>query len=76
LLGWHETPKNDSASFWSIWPARLLGWMLTILAISLGAPFWFDMLNKLVNIRSAGKSPDEAAKTPKKKEMPPKDKVA
>jgi hypothetical protein len=60
----------------SVWLARLLGWMLTILAISLGAPFWFDMLNKLVNVRSAGKSPDEAAKTPGKKEMPPKDKVA
>jgi hypothetical protein len=73
VIGWQEKPWGDSMS---VWLARLLGWMLTILAISLGAPFWFDMLNKLVNIRSAGKSPDEAAKTPGKKEMPPKDKVA
>jgi hypothetical protein len=25
----------------------------------MGAPFWFDMLNKLINIRSVGKSPEE-----------------
>jgi len=33
----------------------LLGWLITIFAISLGAPFWFDLLNKLVNLRNAGK---------------------
>ncbi len=32
----------------------LWGWLVTALAISLGAPFWFDMLNKLINIRNAG----------------------
>jgi len=31
----------------------LIGWMLTTLAISLGAPFWFDILNKLVKLRSS-----------------------
>jgi hypothetical protein len=31
----------------------LIGWVLTALAISLGAPFWFDLLNKLVKIRSS-----------------------
>ena len=30
---------------------KLFGFILTAFAISLGAPFWFDMLNKLVNIR-------------------------
>lgn len=29
------------------------GWFITALAISLGAPFWFDMLNKLTNLRSS-----------------------
>jgi len=28
------------------------GWLLTALAISLGAPFWFDALNKIVTVRS------------------------
>lgn len=31
---------------------KLLGWLMTIIAVSLGAPFWFDLLNKFVNIRS------------------------
>lgn len=33
------------------------GFLLTALAISLGAPFWFDMLNKLVQVRGAIKEP-------------------
>jgi hypothetical protein len=36
------------------------GWLLTAIAASLGAPFWFDMLNKVITIRAAGKAPDEA----------------
>jgi len=38
---------------------HLLGWLITILAIALGAPFWFDMLNKFVNLRGAGRATDE-----------------
>jgi len=37
-----------------------IGWLLTALAISLGAPFWFDLLNKLVKLRAAGGKPDES----------------
>jgi hypothetical protein len=37
---------------------HLLGWILTALAVSLGAPFWFDMLNKIMVVRSTVK-PDE-----------------
>ena len=32
----------------------IIGWLITALAISLGAPFWFDMLNKVTRLRSAG----------------------
>jgi hypothetical protein len=46
---------------------RLPGWLLTVAAISVGAPFWFDTLSRFVNIRGTGKPPDEskdpAAKT-------------
>jgi len=31
----------------------LLGWIITALALSLGAPFWFDLLNKLMKLRSS-----------------------
>ncbi|MDQ2821823.1 MAG: hypothetical protein M3Y65_15750, partial [Pseudomonadota bacterium] len=41
-----------------------LGWILTALAASLGAPFWFDMLNRVVAIRATGKPPGEAPKPP------------
>ncbi|MFN2598074.1 MAG: hypothetical protein ABR563_12915, partial [Pyrinomonadaceae bacterium] len=45
---------------------KLFGLFLTGLAISQGAPFWFDLLNKFMVIRSTvkpkEKSPDEASK--------------
>jgi len=31
------------------------GWLLTAFATTLGAPFWFDVLNKIVMIRSTVK---------------------
>lgn len=41
---------------WSdqLW-THLLGWLLTAFAVSLGAPFWFDLLNKIMVIRSTVK---------------------
>jgi hypothetical protein len=44
---------------WAIVPAHLLGWFLTAVAVSLGAPFWFDTLNRFMNIRAAGTAPNE-----------------
>ncbi len=32
---------------------HLLGWLLTAIAISMGAPFWFDLLNRFIAVRSA-----------------------
>jgi hypothetical protein len=43
----------------------LLGWLITALAITLGAPFWFDLLSKLMSLRGAGKiSPPANDDTP------------
>lgn len=36
----------------------LIGWLITILAISLGAPFWFDALGKLSRLKNTGKKPE------------------
>ena len=33
----------------------IVGWLLTIAAISLGAPFWFDLLGKVARLRAAGR---------------------
>jgi hypothetical protein len=38
---------------------RLVGFIITGLMLSLGAPFWFDLLKKLVSIRSDGVKPEE-----------------
>lgn len=38
---------------WSNFLTSWLGWLLTALALSLGAPFWFDLLNKLMKLRNS-----------------------
>jgi hypothetical protein len=35
----------------------IVGWLITAIAVSLGAPFWFDMLKNLINLRNAGPQP-------------------
>ena len=39
-------------------PLAILGWLITALAAMAGAPFWFDTLSKLVNLRNAGPKPN------------------
>lgn len=46
-----------SADVW-LWGSRTLGWVLTALAVSLGAPFWFELLNKFVNVRHGMRRPE------------------
>lgn len=43
---------------------HLEGWLLTAIAISLGAPFWFDLLNKIVGLRSTLKPEAETGVAP------------
>jgi len=61
--GWHF---KRPGGWWDQLEWHWLGWLLTTLAISLGAPFWFDVLNKFIVIRSAvkphEKSPEEESK--------------
>jgi hypothetical protein len=44
------------------WLMKLMGILVTVLAISQGAPFWFDGLQKIVNLRLAGEAPGEKKK--------------
>jgi hypothetical protein len=37
------------------------GWVITALAISLGAPFWFDLLSKLTKLRGTGSKLDSTS---------------
>ena len=45
---------------------NLLGWLFAIAAVSMGAPFWFDLLKNVVNLRGAG-APVEGATGKRKK---------
>lgn len=56
-IGWTKAELN---SFSSNWPKKLGGWMITIFALCLGGPFWFDVLGKLANIRSVIKPKQES----------------
>lgn len=58
-IGWsseqgdpREVPHNLQE-----WVMKIAGLLISAIAVSLGAPFWFDVLNKLVNLRSVGKRP-------------------
>lgn len=55
-FGWYAEyqPSRDlgAALLW------LAGLLITALATTLGAPFWFDLLKKLVNIRTSGLVPE------------------
>lgn len=46
-----------NTAYYKFWNAtdfdNIWGYLLTVLAISLGAPFWFDLLNKLVKLRTS-----------------------
>jgi hypothetical protein len=64
-------PVIQNAAFFQYSPNQtggletLLGWLITALAITLGAPFWFDLLSKLMSLRGAGKiSPPADDDTP------------
>jgi len=60
-IGWEKTnlPESCFSLLSCEWWMKILGWILTALALSLGAPFWFDMLKKVMSIRNVGKNPDE-----------------
>ncbi|HEX5705010.1 MAG TPA: hypothetical protein VFX97_17565 [Pyrinomonadaceae bacterium] len=69
-IGWR--PPRDPFPGFMLWKPGVLGtwgtqiyehgwgWLLTALAISLGAPFWFDLLNKFIVIRSTVKPKEKS----------------
>lgn len=46
---------NENFDSWDHLLLPIIGWLLTAAAISLGAPFWFDLLNKFMVIRATVK---------------------
>lgn len=71
LVGWGKELNGLGAAWekkdlqgwlgalWALIMVHFTGWLLTAVATSLGAPFWFDLLNKAINLRSSGKAPQQ-----------------
>jgi hypothetical protein len=49
----HKTISNICWMSVLFWISKFFGLMITVFAISLGAPFWFDILNKIANLRNS-----------------------
>lgn len=52
------------------WLQVLCGWLLTAFAVMLGAPFWFDVLNKFMVIRSTVKPHEKSAEAASEDRQP------
>src|SRR5215469_14755706 len=52
-----KDPRRVDGRFVGWWFWKVIGIALTALAVSQGAPFWFDLLQKVVNLRLAGARP-------------------
>jgi hypothetical protein len=55
-IGWKNEKIDD---FWD-YVKKIGGLLLTTLAVSVGSPFWFDVLSKVANLRAAGNKPKSA----------------
>lgn len=51
-----QWPPSDKWAGYILW--RIPGWIFTALAVMLGAPFWFDLLSRVVQLRGTGKKVD------------------
>ncbi|MBC7775971.1 MAG: hypothetical protein H7246_11100 [Phycisphaerae bacterium] len=48
-LGWGQ---SQPANWWE-WLSKIAGWLLTGVAVTMGAPFWFEMLRKLLALKGS-----------------------
>ncbi len=51
----NRKPQNQGEVIWVL-IRTALGWLVTGLAIAMGAPFWFDLLGKIMRVKNTGKS--------------------
>ena len=68
-IGWE---KGEWSLVFKNWKSKefvlkIFGWLITAFAISLGAPFWFDLLNKVMKLRATGAKQELSEKPDKKK---------
>ncbi|TRV11030.1 MAG: hypothetical protein EWV41_06280 [Microcystis wesenbergii Mw_MB_S_20031200_S109] len=56
-IGWNEKGwfNGEQIKEQNDWLQAIFGWLMTGVAVAMGAPFWFDILGKLINVRNTGK---------------------
>lgn len=55
-IGWTHFPPSLGADF----ALQVAGWLMTAATALFGAPFWFDMMQRVVRMRGTGAKPIEA----------------
>ncbi|WP_310475439.1 hypothetical protein, partial [Sandarakinorhabdus sp.] len=73
LVQWPESP----ADWWDNWKAdplaillQLVGMLLSAALLSLGAPFWYEMLANLIKLRSTMARKEEAGRLERQTTQP------
>lgn len=60
-IGWSQYSRGDAPIMWmDLWD-MIIGWLITAFAALFGAPFWFDLLQRVIRLKAAGPSPTEKA---------------
>ena len=60
-VGWEQAPEFSLLSK-PTW-VMFTGWLVTASSALFGAPFWFDLLQKMTRLRGTGKKPEKADAT-------------
>jgi hypothetical protein len=61
-LGWTRATATAATTPLGLL-SKVIGLIASVLAVSLGAPFWFDTLSKVINLRGAGTPPDQSRRS-------------
>ena len=63
-IGWTKTNipgcQNDCMTFIWLWLLKIMGILLTALATSLGAPFWFDILTRVTPLKKTNETGNQS----------------
>lgn len=59
-IGWRSGAFRDASRSLGAAVLKILGLLITACALSFGAPFWWDFLNRFANMKGAGAKPPPA----------------
>jgi hypothetical protein len=65
-IGWssilkNAPPRDSAVDFVKFWLAKIAGLLITVVAVSQGSSFWYDILRKVTEAKSPGSNPSRAS---------------